>query len=84
MAKSKSTSKNDPRSPFNWHLNREPSIFAKDADFRPRSAGLSNSEVQSQVVSKRKEKLDQILAYKHFGTFTRAKASIKHPNKHES
>jgi len=83
VANSKSTS--DPRSPFNWRENKEPTIFAKDVNFRPRNtSGLSIGDAQSQVVSKRKEQLNQLLAYKHFGTYTRAKASVKHPNKHES
>ena len=45
------TKKLDPRSPFNWRLNKEPTIFAKDLHFRPRSNGKSNSELQSQARS---------------------------------
>lgn len=30
-----------------------------------------------------KSKTERLLAYKHFGTYTRAAPSIKHPNKHE-
>lgn len=30
-----------------------------------------------------KEKEAKLLAYKHFGTYTKATPSIKHPNKHE-
>lgn len=31
-----------------------------------------------------KAKEERLLAYKHFGTYSRATPSIKHPNKHES
>lgn len=90
----------DINSPFNWHLRKEPSIFAKDPAFTPRKDGKSNSEVQTEVVERRKargenpgtihnlgkqsaDKEQQILAYRQFGTYTRAKPSVKVPNKHE-
>lgn len=89
----------DPNSPFNWRERTEPSIFAKDLAFTPRKDGKSNSEVQSEVIakkvaagetpgtmygiSKKKEVAEKLLAYKHFGTYSRATPSIRHPNKHE-
>ena len=95
MANFKSHS--DPLSPFEWYKCKEPSIFAKDLAFRARKDGKSNSEVQSEVITRRiasgespgtikgisqkQVVLDRLLAYKHFGN--RPTDSIKHPNKHE-
>lgn len=92
------TKKLDPRSPFNWRLNKEPTIFAKDLHFRPRSNGKSNSELQSQAITRRvakgenpgtvpglssKKRVETMLAYKQFGVFSRAEPTPKKPNKHE-
>lgn len=89
---------NKPNSPFNWRENKEPTIFAKDPQFRPRRDGKSSGEVQSEAISRRvangespgslygiskkKEVLDRMMSYKQFGVYSRAVASKK-PNKHE-
>ena len=86
----------DPRSPFNWHLRTEPSIFAKDPAFRPRKDGLSVSQTQTEQLNKRREggeavgtfhgiqskKTQEMLAYKQFGVYSRAQPG-KRNNKHE-
>lgn len=87
----------DPNNPFNWRLRTEPSIFAKDIYFRMRSDGKTDSQRVSEIVEAKKvngksptvvhglgkSKEEKILAYKHFGTYSKATPSIKHPNKHE-
>ena len=94
---------NDLRSPFNWRLNNEPSIFAKDPAFRPRKDGKTSSQIQSEVVDERRstgenvgslhgmgnsttktpdERINTLVAYKQFGTYSKAHPSKK-PNKHE-
>jgi hypothetical protein len=90
----------DPKSPFNWYLRTEPSIFAQDAYFRPKGAqGRTGSQIMTEYVEKKrsegiepgsiiglgklsKEKEERLLAYKHFGTYSKAKPTKK-PNKHE-
>lgn len=39
--------------PFNWRNNPEPSIFAKDPLFKARSDGKTNSQAQSEAISRR-------------------------------
>lgn len=38
----------DPKSPFNWRLRTEPSIFAKDPYFQPKGNG---SKTRSQIAT---------------------------------
>lgn len=39
--------------PFEWWKNPEPSIFAKDPLFKARSDGKTNSQAQSEAISRR-------------------------------
>lgn len=89
----------DPNSPFNWRMRTEPTIFAKDPQFRARKDGKSNGEVQSEVIERKRaegempghiygvgaaSKQDaRLLAYKQFGTDVKNGKSTKKPNKHE-
>lgn len=45
----------DPNSPFNWRMRTEPSIFAKDVAFRPRSDGKTDSQRSSDVATERRK-----------------------------
>lgn len=92
-------SNNDPNNPFNWRLRTGPSIFLQDPYFRARSDGLTDSQRVSQLVeskkidgksppvvpglSKNEKKTKDLLAYKQFGTYSKAMPSTKRPNKHE-
>lgn len=45
----------DPRSPFNWHMRTEPSIFARDPYFRPKgSQGRTGSQIMTEYVEKKR------------------------------
>lgn len=89
----------DIRSPFNWRLRTEPSIFAQDPIFRAKKDGKSIGEVQTETVERKRDegqlpghiygvgsaaKQDErLLAYKQFGTNVKNGKSSKKPNKHE-
>ncbi|MFM7011481.1 MAG: hypothetical protein ACKO0Z_19490 [Betaproteobacteria bacterium] len=88
----------DPESPFNWHLRKRPSVFAQDAHFRAKADGKTDSQRVSDVVQakqvdgksppvvyglNKKEREKAVLAFRHFGEYTRAVPSTKKPNKHE-
>ena len=89
MANSKSGSK--PLSPFDWRLNKESSIFAKDPAFCPRSSGKTASEAQTENVerrrangenpghlngiSKKQNLLEGIPAFRQFGIYSMARPS---------
>lgn len=45
----------DPRSPFNWRMRTEPSIFAKDPYFRAKADGQTDSQRASATVEKRRK-----------------------------
>ena len=65
----------DPNSPFNWRMRTEPSIFAKDVNFRHKNTGISREDREQQLTD-----------YKQFGSFSLSKyvgKSKKQPNKHE-
>ena len=65
----------DPNSPFNWRMRTEPSIFAKDVNFRHKNSGISREAREQQLTD-----------YKQFGAFSLSKyvgKSKKQPNKHE-
>ena len=56
-------------------MRTEPSIFAKDVNFRHKNTGISREEREQQLVD-----------YKQFGAFSinkYVKQSKKQPNKHE-
>lgn len=63
----------DLRSPFNWRLRTEPSIFAQDLQFRARKDGKSNGEVQSESVQRRREAGDDPGTIKNLGAPSAAK-----------
>lgn len=88
----------DHNNPFNWRLRTGPSIFAQDAYFRPKADGKTDSQRASDVVEAKKvngkappvvyglgkkEREKDLLAYKHFGVYSKAGPSTKKPNKHE-
>lgn len=87
----------DPNSPFNWRMRTEPSIFAQDPYFKPKSDGKTDSQRASDIVEakkvngkappvvhglSRKQQTDKLLEYKQFGTYSRAQPG-KQANKHE-
>lgn len=84
----------DINSPFNWHLRKEPSIFANDVHFKARKDGKSNSEVQSEAMERKRVAGEapgtipnlgsRTLSYKQFGTNVKNGVSTKKPNKHEA
>ncbi len=89
----------DPNNPFNWRMRTEPSIFYNDPQFRARKEGKSNSELQTEVVERKRadgelyghiygvgpsaKEDERLLAYKQFGTNVKNGKSTKKPNKHE-
>lgn len=44
----------DPRSPFNWRMHTEPSIFATDPAFKARKDGKTDSERASEITEARR------------------------------
>ena len=44
----------DPRSPFNWRMRTERSIFASDPQFCARKDGKSISEVQTELIERKR------------------------------
>lgn len=50
----------DPNNPFNWRLRTEPSIFAKDIQFRAKGPeGKSGSQISTEFVeNQRKQGLE--------------------------
>jgi len=46
----------DPRSPFNWWMRTEPSIFAQDPQFRARKDGKTDSERATEITAARRSK----------------------------
>ncbi|WP_353246516.1 hypothetical protein [Limnohabitans sp.] len=63
-----------PDSPFMWRHNPRPSIFAKDAYFRPKA-----TQVYENLT-----KEENVLAYKQFSIHSRAHPKVKpSKNKHE-
>ena len=86
-------------SPFNWRENKEPTIFAKDPYFRPKSGGKTTSQLATESVDTRrangddpskmyllgnhKKEEERMLAYRQFGVYSRAQPQSKKRNKHE-
>ena len=86
-------------SPFLWHKHKRDSIFMKDPHFRPRGdTGKTTGQIQSDQIEKRRAKgeepgflkgvsrkrEEEILSYRVFGVYSRAKTTIKpHKNRHE-
>lgn len=93
------TCKCPPNSPFLWYANPRPSIFMKDAGFKPKNAeGQTIGQIVTTNLDKRRAKgelvgtvpgmsrkrEEDVLAYRVFGVYSRAKASVKpNKNKHE-
>lgn len=68
------TCKCHPDSPFMWRHNPRPSIFVKDAYFRPKA-----TQVYENLT-----KEENVLAYKQFSIHSRAHPKVKpSKNKHE-
>lgn len=45
----------DPKSPFNWYLRTEPSIFAKDPYFRPKGPEKRTSgQIMTEYVERKR------------------------------
>jgi hypothetical protein len=63
-----------PDVPFHWRENPRPSIFMKDVMFRAKGVAVDEDLTPEQ----------NLIAYKQFGIYSRAKPLIKpSPNKHE-
>ena len=63
-----------PDSPFHWAHNQQPSIFMKDVMFRAKGVAVDEGLTLEQ----------NLVAYKQFGIYSRAKPMIKpSKNKHE-
>ena len=93
------TCKCHPNSPFLWYKHPRDSIFVKDHTFRPKSPdGKTIGQLVTTNLDKRREegekvgfmpglskkREEEVLAYRLFGTYSRAKASVKpQKNKHE-
>lgn len=64
-----------PTSPFHWARNPRPSIFATDANFKPKG---------QQPVDASLTKEQNLIAYKQFSIYARANPMVKPTlNKHE-
>lgn len=51
----------DPRSPFNWRMRTEPSIFAKDVQFRAKGPeGRSGSQIMSEYVERKRAQGEEV------------------------
>lgn len=78
-----------PNSPFLWMHNPQPSIFIRDIGFRAKGVIVTDTHsylaADSQEERKTKAiKEDELVAYKQFGIYMRAKPNIKpSKNKHE-
>jgi hypothetical protein len=93
------TCKCHANSPFLWYANPCPSIFMKDTGFKPKNAeGQTIGQIVTTSLDKRRANGEQVgtlpgmsrkreedvLAYRLFGVYSRAKASVKPTlNKHE-
>jgi hypothetical protein len=94
------TCKCHPDSPFLWYNNPRDSIFMKDHTFKPKSAdGKTLGQLVTANLDKRratgenvgtlvgitnKKREEEILSYRLFGVYSRAKSSTKpQQNKHE-
>ena len=88
------TCKCHPDSPFLWYKNPRDSIFMSDHTFRPKSTdGKTLGQVVTANLDKRRSKgenvglvlgmsrkrEEEVLAYRLFGVYSRAKVSVK-PN----
>jgi hypothetical protein len=93
------TCKCHPDSPFLWAEHPRPSIFASDHTFRPKSSDgktigqlvtsrlderRAKGELVGTVPGMSKKREEEVLAYRLFGVYSRAKSSTKpQQNKHE-
>lgn len=51
----------DPNSPFNWRMRTEPSIFAKDPQFRPKGTdGKSSGQIMSDYVERKRAQGEEV------------------------
>lgn len=93
------TCKCHPNSPFLWYNDTRPSIFMKDHTFKPKSVdGKTIGQIVTTNLDKRRasggregivpgmsrKREEEVLAYRLFGVYSKAKASTKpQKNKHE-